>query len=88
MKKLAMLSAIVFALASCALFAQQGPNPSAVALLRWYSANTVTQFYAGGGAPIGVAFDGQNMWVVSNSRHSVSKIRASDWCPSGDVPGW
>ena len=46
--------------------------------MRWYSANTVTQFYAGGFAPDGVAFDGQNIWVASNAQNSVSKIRAND----------
>src|SRR5260370_37845132 len=71
------LAYFMFFLTSCALFGQSA-NPNQVALLRWYPANTVTQFKLGALRPVGVAFDGQNIWVVSNADQAVSKIRASD----------
>ncbi len=40
------------------------PNANQLALLRWYGANTVNTF-ATGGSPNGIAFDGQNIWVVN-----------------------
>lgn len=63
----------------------QGPqglssNPLQVALLRWYPANqSGVQFAVPGGYPIGIAFDGANMWVVSASgANDLSEVRASD----------
>src|ERR1700674_3073066 len=54
------------------------PNPNAIALLRWYSANTVTQFDTGLKQLGGIAYDGQNMWVVGIGSNAVSKIREND----------
>jgi len=51
-------------------------NPLKVALLKWYKANTVPTEFAVGALPIGVAFDGANIWVASGS--GVTELRASD----------
>ena len=40
------------------------PNANQLALLRWYSANTVTNVQIGG-HPNGAAFDGANVWLVN-----------------------
>lgn len=61
------------------------PNVNQLALLRWYGANVVTTFMIGG-RPNGIAFDGQNMWVVGGPANSVSKIRANDGAPQGTFP--
>ncbi len=55
-------------------------------------ANVVTTFMIGG-RPNGIAFDGQNMWVVGGPANSVSKIRANDGSlqgtfPVGNLPGY
>ena len=68
------------------------PNVNQLALLRWYGANVVTTF-ATGGRPNGIAFDGENMWVVGGPVNSVSKIRANDGAllgtfPVGNIPGY
>src|SRR5580704_13187523 len=57
-------------------------NPLKVALLKWYRANEITQFRVGA-EPIGVAFDGVNIWVANYNAGSVSKLRAND----GEVLG-
>jgi len=51
-------------------------NPQQVALLRWYSASQTAGLFIGN--PFGVAFDGANIWVVSNGSANVAKVRASD----------
>ena len=74
-----LVSAICFAvamLAPCAA-AQSGLNPEQVALLRWYPANLTTAF-SGLSSPVGVAFDGESIWVVNQVGNSVTKLRASD----------
>jgi Protein of unknown function (DUF1566)/Collagen triple helix repeat (20 copies) len=43
------------------------------ALLQWYR-----QDFAVGSQPLGVAFDGANIWVANNVGNNVSKLRASD----------
>jgi len=48
------------------------------ALLRWYS-----QTYSVGTAPLGVAFDGCNIWMANNEGNTVTKLLAS----SGAVVG-
>lgn len=68
------------------------PNVNQLALLRWYGANVVNTF-ATGGRPNGIAFDGENMWVVGGPANSVSKIRANDGAllgtfPVGNIPGY
>jgi hypothetical protein len=53
------------------------PNPNQLALLRWYDANISAKFDLGG-TPLGMAFDGSNLWVVNTATSSVSKMRTSD----------
>jgi len=54
-------------------------NPLKVALLKWYKANTVfTTFPLEGSGPIGVAFDGANIWTANYSGGTVTKLQASD----------
>lgn len=57
-------------------------NPDQIAILRWYSANLTTAFSVGTG-PLGVAFDGLNIWVVNNLDNTVTKLRAA----TADVQG-
>src|SRR5438132_13317344 len=52
-------------------------NPLQIAILHWYDANQTTTFTVGT-EPIGVAFDGANMWVANVASNNVSKLRASD----------
>jgi outer membrane protein assembly factor BamB len=52
-------------------------NFNAVAILRWYPANLRTTFSAGTN-PVGVAFDGANIWVANFSSNNVTKLQASD----------
>ena len=61
------------------------PNPLQVALLRWYGANQTTTF-AVGSNPLGVAFDGANIWVVNNLSNTISKLRANDGSLIGTFP--
>jgi len=58
-------------------------NPIRIALNRWYSANQVTAFSCGGAGPIGMAFDGANIWVADIGSNQVTKIRASDGYVTG-----
>ena len=55
-----------------------GPNRAAIAIRRWYPANLSNAQFAVGSGPLNVAFDGANIWVVSNSDASVTKLRAND----------
>jgi hypothetical protein len=57
-------------------------NPEQIAILHWYPANRTTTF-AVGLAPVGVAFDGANIWVANNASSTVSKLRASDGATLG-----
>src|SRR4029077_19687998 len=52
-------------------------NPNQIAILHWYGANRTTQFSVGS-YPIGVAFDGSNIWVANSGSNTVTKLRASD----------
>src|SRR5580704_13544186 len=51
-------------------------NPLKVALLKWYKANTAPREFAVGAGPLGVAFDGANIWVAAGI--GATKLRASD----------
>src|ERR1700736_3546180 len=55
----------------------QAKNPQQIAILHWYAANQTTAFPVGSN-PIGVAFDGANIWVANFSDNTVTKLRASD----------
>ena len=57
-------------------------NPNQVAILRWYAANQAANFPTGGNLPVGVAFDGANIWVV-NFLGGMTKLRASDGADLG-----
>jgi outer membrane protein assembly factor BamB len=54
-----------------------GGNPLKVALLKWYPPKRITSF-AVGKSPIGVAFDGANIWVSNQYGQSLTKLRAND----------
>jgi len=62
-------------------------NPMQIALLRWHEDNesgtTPWPSFNVGNGPIGVAFDGANIWVANSASDTVTKLRASD----GDVQG-
>lgn len=60
-------------------------NPLKVALLKWYRANKITDFEVGK-QPLGVAFDGANIWVANNDDSTLSKLRASDGADLGTFP--
>src|SRR5215472_14783786 len=53
-------------------------NPLKVALLRWYKANTVFTTFPVGKEPVGIAFDGANIWTANSGDGTVTKLRASD----------
>src|SRR5664280_1893628 len=53
------------------------PNPLQVAILRWYPANTAGLQFAVGTSPIGVAFDGANIWVANSGSSTVTKLQAN-----------
>src|SRR5664279_1565970 len=53
------------------------PNPLQVAILRWYPANTAGLQFAVGPSPIGVAFDGANIWVANSGSSTVTKLQAN-----------
>lgn len=52
-------------------------NPNQVAILRRYPANQTATFNVGN-APIGVTFDGANIWVANGYDDTVTKLRVSD----------
>lgn len=53
-------------------------NPLQIAILRWYPANQSEAAFSVGTEPIGVAFDGANIWVTNYGSNNVTKLRASD----------
>jgi outer membrane lipoprotein-sorting protein len=57
-------------------------NPLQLATLRWYDMNEAQADISVGNEPLGVAFDGANMWVVNftcaGCPGTVSKLRLSD----------
>ena len=52
-----------------------GVSPLRAALLRWYDAGQVGGEIAVGPAPVSVAFDGVQMWVVNNGGSTVTKLQ-------------
>jgi hypothetical protein len=50
-----------------------GRTPLQIATLHWYDVRTQTTFPVGSG-PIGVAFDGANIWVASFLSNTLSKL--------------
>src|SRR5450631_376212 len=63
-----------------------GPNPAQLAILRWYPTNRVGSSYAVGNLPVGIAFDGANLWVANEGASTVTKLRASDGSLVGTYP--
>jgi hypothetical protein len=49
-------------------------NPQQVAILRWYAANQAAISFAVGVDPVGVAFDGANIWVANGADNTVTKL--------------
>lgn len=66
----------------------QGLNPKQIALLRWYGASQTGAQFPVRPWPFSLAFDGEAMWVTSESEAppSVSKLRASDGAILGNYP--
>jgi hypothetical protein len=60
-------------------------NPLKVALLKWYKANTVPTEFPAGPNPVGVAFDGANIWIANYGASTVTRLRASDGAPLGTI---
>jgi DNA-binding beta-propeller fold protein YncE len=58
-------------------------NPLKVALLKWYKANTVPTEFPAGPNPVGVAFDGANIWIANYGASRVTKVRANDGAALG-----
>ncbi len=63
-----------------------GPNYKAVALLKWYGANQTGAQFATENYPLGIAFDGANMWITNGQSNSVTKIHSSDGAVVGSYP--
>jgi hypothetical protein len=55
----------------------QGPNPQQIALLRWYPAIQTPLSFTVGDDPVGIAFDGANVWVTNQTDGTVSVLRAN-----------
>jgi DNA-binding beta-propeller fold protein YncE len=53
--------------------------------LRGSDGATLNTIPAGGG-PVGIVFDGVNIWVVNNQTNDVTKIRANDGTVLGTFP--
>ena len=64
---------------------QPPANPLKVALLKWFPAYRSTTFKVGK-SPVGLAFDGANIWVSNQYGGSVTKLRASDGANLGTFP--
>ncbi len=57
----------------------QTVNPLQIALKRWYAFNASGfRSNLAGGTILGLAFDGENMWVAKESANQVEKFRAAD----------
>jgi len=63
-----------------------GPNAARLAILRWYPANLVGTSYPVGSLPVGIAFDGTNLWVANEGADTVTKLRSSDGSLVGTYP--
>ena len=59
------------------LFGAAAQNTDRIAVLKWYGANLVTTFTVEN-SPLGVAFDGANIWVVDGGNNTVTVMRASN----------
>ncbi|MDD1713472.1 MAG: YncE family protein [Methanoregulaceae archaeon] len=59
-------------------FARTSPNLQRIAMLRWYTAVSITQAFSVGVNPAGIAFDGENIWVTNAGSDNVNVLRAYD----------
>jgi len=60
-------------------YARNNPTTQQIALLKWYTAISTTQSnFTVGTGPVGIAFDGANMWVTNFASDTVDVLRASD----------
>ena len=76
---IAALNAEVAELGGGAIGGSRQLTPMQVALLRWYDVNqTGLAFPMGGSRAGGMAFDGENIWVLGVFSNTVTKLRASD----------
>ncbi len=61
-----------------------------IALLQWYQDPGAAATYPTGDGPLGVAFDGTNIWIANASSDTVSKMNPADGTrvdyPTGDGP--
>jgi len=55
-----------------------GRNQQQIAIRRWYEGNRSGVAFGVGLGPVGVAFDGANLWVTNYSVNTVTKLRAGD----------
>jgi hypothetical protein len=63
---------------------QTTTNSSLLGMLRWDLLSR--KDFAVGSIPVGVAFDGANIWVTNNNGNTVTKLRASDGANLGTFP--
>jgi len=61
-------------------------NPLQVATLHWYDANQSSRPISVGKGPLGVAFDGANIWTANFSDNTVTKVRTTDGAVLGTYP--
>ena len=69
------------------LRAARSLNPLQVALLRWYDANQAGNTFEVGNEPMGICFDGANIWVTNWVSGTVTKLKASDGSTVGTNTG-
>src|SRR5215469_8371454 len=60
-----------------------GINYEKIALLKWYPAIQTGNTFAIGNSPIGIAYDGANMWTANSRDSSVTKLRGADGAKLG-----
>ena len=78
MKRYAVSGSILTLVLGVASFVTPGAaaqTPDRIALLKWYGANLITKFRVEN-SPVGVAFDGVDIWVTNSASNTVSKLRA------------
>ena len=62
----------------------QGPpggtsvNLLKIAMLQWYNATVIPNYFTAGDTPIALAFDGAHIWVADATGNSVTELNASD----------
>jgi hypothetical protein len=54
-----------------------GVNPLQVALLQWFPAYQSSATFGVGSRPVGIAFDGSDIWVANSNSNTVTKVMAA-----------